>query len=496
MDQAPPPPNQYYLHQSPDSSPPEKYQRVEIGDWSLTFAESFEVEPLLRGTEVVGYAVGTIIDPAGVVEDRGIPLGPPDPNTPPGSQLEGRVRLLAGRFIVFFTSGSATRLYLDPAGSIPAVYDAEAGCVAASPSLLPNVDAESRFQRFLRSQVTWPLKSGGENSWLPGTLTYYEGVRQLLPNHYLDLDTWEPVRHWPRTEIATDRDAVANIASHLETTLSHVVNEYESPEVSLTAGKDSRCLLAGTRRLLNDHSISFFSIGRDPFNVDTEIAGRMADQFGLDWRSLPIIEASKAEQDEWLTRTGHMVGSTIRETYPTMRQLEGDVEIGGLGGEIGRGYLWRDSDTEMSSLDPEDLLWRFHRPDHPKLVATIDDWLGEVSHLDCFTVLDLAYQEHRLGCWGGPQHLGFSSNRDYFRPLWYRPIVEAVHTLDPEIRRRDKLPERLIDTLWPELNEFPYNTFDDWRRYVSSVKDVFDLSKLALSRPDIGLTYIKRAYRS
>ena len=215
--------------------------------------------------------------------------------------------------------------------------------------------------------------------------------------------------------------------------------------------------------------MSCFTLGENDRDIDVHVARRLARRHDVDWHSIRITEATEDEQDRWLKRTGYTVGSAIKETHTTMQALETDAEVGGLGGEIGRGYYWKPSDDRDTAVGPIELLHRFHKPEHPELIAELDRWCQEVDRFDTYTTLDLAYQEHRLGCWGGPQHLGFAPEVDYLRPLWYRPVVESMHRLPPEVRRRDELPERIVSTAWPELNELPYNAFTDWKKYLTLV---------------------------
>jgi hypothetical protein len=285
------------------------------------------------------------------------------------------------------------------------------------------------------------------------------------------------------------------IIDNLRRIFATVIERYDNPTMGLTAGKDSRSLVAVARKWVKNHRISVFTLGENDRDVDRHIAQRLTRTHGLKWTPLSITEATEAEQRRWLERTGYTVGSGIKETHPTLQTLTTDAEIGGIGGEVGRGYLWQDSDQRNTEIKPSDLLFRWHKPEHPELAAVLEEWLREVEKFDTYTVLDLAHQEHRLGCWGGPQHLGFRSEVDHIRPLLYRPIIESAFHLSPETRRTDGLPLQIIDRCWPELSEFPYNSFTDWKKYWATIENNTNTIKSAISHPKMALDYLTRKYR-
>ncbi len=442
---------------------------------------------------------GTILDPYETFRDGSIVLDSDDESAPLEAAFETGLRPLLGRFVGVLHCGSGARVYTDPIGALPVVFDRNCRTVASSPLAIPGVTHEERFRQDLYDSIKWPLVSRGDNTWIPGTVTYYDGVERVLPNHYLDLRMWDSRRFWPSEPVTRSPEAlearVESIVGHLRSVFDYIDDTYANPQLSLTAGKDSRTLLATAKPLAKAGRIGMFTIGDSDWEVDRHIAQRITRELGLRWTPLSVIESSAREERTWSEQTGYTVGSAVKETYTTMWQLDADAEIGGLGGEIGRSYLWQDGDDSDTEIGPRDILTRYNKPDHPALAASLEPWFEGVSQFDTYTTLDLAHQEHRLGNWAGPQHLGFRPTVDHIRPYCFRPIIETTHRLDPDWRHADQLPHRIIGQCWPELEQFPYNSFTDWKRHAVKVKKAVGMLESAAANPDIAAAYLSRKYR-
>ena len=482
-------PGQYRISKQEVEGSLNGYRHQEIGDWNIVVDSNLPIHDIISNGERIGYLVGTVLDTHETQRPDDIWIG--NTATSRIEAVERRLSRFVGRYVVVARIGGETRMYLDPAGSLPAVYDSEQECVAASPLSIPAVSHEPNFRNDFFERVY-----GAGNGWIPGRTTYYQGVKRLLPNHYLNLDTWRPVRHWPDAsddvDAPTDVDAlVAEIVSEAERVLESVVAEYDRPKMSLTAGKESRCLLAVARQWISNNDLSLYTFEGDQYSLDTHMALRISDDNDLGLVPLTVVEATESQQEQYLRRTGYTVTTENKLIHPTIETLNADVRVEGLGGEVGRGYYWTESDDRQTEITASELLKRFHKPRHDSLVAEMDRWLTEVKGFNAPTVLDLAYQEHRLGCWGGPQHLGLPTDIEYICPFLTPRMIRLMHRLPTEVRKRDVLPSQIVDRTWPDLNEYPYNSFGghgEWRRY-------WYLFQAGISDPTAALEFVTKALR-
>jgi hypothetical protein len=392
--------------------------------------------------------------------------------------LETALYRLGGRFLAVALTETFARVYLDACGSLSAVYSAEAGTVAATPALFADHTHpwDTELIRFLDMPAS--------GLWYPFGLTPRQGVLRLLPNHYLDLTTWQTHRHWPAAPFAEGDPAqlVAQVAATVRGAIGAAAHRYPL-HMSLTAGRDSRLLLACAREQLGH--IRFFTFARQRATADTHIARALARRFRLDHATLPIEPATPEQQDAWLTRVGHCVSGDIARSHPTLRRLDPQrALLPGMAGEVGRAFYWRDGDVATTRLAPEDLVARCHLPANDRLLAGAAAWLGELAGHSAFTVLDLLYVEQRLGCWGGPQQYGGEpwSAAQLF-PLAHRDIFAAILALPPAYRAADRLAVDICRQAWPELLDLPFNQFSGWQRYPRRVaKTLYYSGRTILSR--------------
>jgi hypothetical protein len=369
---------------------------------------------------------------------------------------------------------------------LPAVFDESAEQIASSPSALPGFEYEERFNDDLFNQMR-----DDSDIWLPAGVTYHTDVERLLPNHYLDLDSWEQKRHWPAESPSTYSLEKAAEACHqmLPDIYEELASVYNRATVPLTSGKDSRLLLLSVLETGHTDDFRFFTWGSGTqFDEDARVSKQIAQKFQLTWELYSPPESTGNQREEWLHRTGHAVGGDIMDQAASLQRLDADVITSGLGGEIGRGYYWRESDGPDTQLDATELLDRMHKPSHPKLESVVSNWLSGVSDFDAFTILDLAYQELRVGCWGGPQQLGTTPYLDHVYPLCYRPMVTLFHQLPNEVKRADGFASYVIKDGEPELDSYPYSQLTGWRQAVS-------LASTAISNPDEAYKFLKRKSR-
>ena len=485
-------PGQYAITRRDVEGPPEGFQRATAGGWTVVYDEGFTASPVVADDEPVGLVIGRALDVVHGGRPGEIHLSVDRPLDRAGS-VERIQRRLVGRYVGLIEAETGPCLFADPGGALPVVYD-DGGSVAASPLSLPTVAQDTHFRDTL-----FDVFDSQSGSWLPGTATYYRGVRRLLPNHVLDLESWEVDRFWPDDDWegwardGADDDVADQIVTDLTTVCDAAMEHYRRPTMGLTAGLDSRCLLALVREWATDGSLSLYTYESDEYRLDVHMARRIAADHGLDWTPVPTAEATRRQQEEFKKRSGYAVSTAAKAIHPTIRGLETDARIVGMGSEIGRGYYYRLSDSERTDIDGERLLERLNRPVHPEIAADLDDWLHELAGLDTYTTLDLAYQEHRLGCWSGPQYLGILEDCDVISPFCYRPVIELMHRTSPDFRRFDRLQGHIIDRRWSELNGYPVNAYaglSRWRNLGDRLKRV----RTGLSRPGDAWRYVRGTY--
>jgi hypothetical protein len=311
-------------------------------------------------------------------------------------RFEAELDRLAGRFAAVFLTPRIQRFYLDASGSLAAVYCQERQAVASSCNLIPQIAGLQKNFDLIKS-----LGIPFCDSYFPFGLTPWSAITRLLPNHFLDISNWTAQRHWPKgnwtDSVEPLEKMVEQIAALTEAYIRGVAN-LAPLQVPLTAGYDSRMLLACLGSSLPD--IRFYTDAIPDFTarVDCAYGRRIAKRFGLKHSVRTWQDSTREEIENWLNRTGACV-----------------------------------TDREAS------------------------DWLNGLPAADTVQILDLFYFEQRLGCWAGPSMYGPVGPRFLAYGFNSRQIYEKMLSLPLDYRSEERLPIDLIRLKWPALLEFPFN---------------------------------------
>jgi len=461
-------PGQFILCKSKGYVPKDWITR-ERGSWLLACHPSLPVTKILGSdSSELGWLLGCPISPEGqlLTGKMHLPVSPNDSDAP--SQFESSIYAFGGRFATVFLNAQASRLYLDPCGSLSAVFCPKQQIVASSLALIPYSEGCEDNSNLIRA-----LGFPDNDPWYPFRLTPRHAVERLLPNHFLELVTWEPVRHWPTGDMAANQDiqrSVLEIASILRNQFAAIARDYPI-EMTLTAGRDTRMLLACAREQLERIKLFTIAIPDAQGMLDCRIARQIAKRFGLNHAILRFEQATETELNEWLYRTGYCVAGRTWRAVRVFKRLDNQSAfLSGMYGGVRHLAYSRDGDTESSLISASDVLKRIHMPAIPDIEDRARQWLEGLSFLSTLTVLDLLLIEQRYGCWAGPQQYGHISSACRLFPFSHRRIFEIILGLPCDYRRRQLLPVDLIRSQWPELLHFPFNEPIGFGRYARVVR--------------------------
>jgi hypothetical protein len=367
------------------------------------------------------------------------------------------VDALTGRFIAIHLGGSSPRLYQDVYGMLAAVFAPSEECVASTGLAIP-VSPDTPFVPEWMQATDIPYRK----AMYPLGLTPRRGVRRLLPNHVLDLSTWRLERVWPRATFRQDADpaqVTPRVAEVVRKTMAGVRDVFPL-QIPLTAGLDSRLLLACARQLLDGTVFFTADLGDEGGWQDIVAAKAMARRFGLTHRLYPRRRARRRDLRTWAMRTGAETGEIRgwRACRTLSMQEANRASMTGFVGELARAYWWRRF-TPATVVTPELIIGRCDalRP-VPEFLRRAEEWLAGLPALNAVATIEMLYLEQRGACWAGVVEygeLGASALR--LPPLCRADLVRDLIRLPDEYRRQDRVHLDLIASAWPELLEFPFN---------------------------------------
>jgi hypothetical protein len=375
---------------------------------------------------------------------------------------------LCGRYIIIFNFLGKTGLVNDLIGSRSVYYCIQQDTVwcASQPSTLARfLGIDEDHSPAVRNYVKREMFASGEGFWI-GDGTKYIGVKHLLPNHYLDFEAKEAFRYWPTSPPGTldIESASQKSAVMLESIMQAASNRFQL-SMAVTAGWESRCLLAATRNVRSNiyHYILKFG-GMTDSHPDIKVPRKLAQKFGFPFH---VIECSDYQDDAFdvaLERNVFVLHNPAKKVlYRSFYQdFQGKVNVSGNAGEITRTSY---GTYPVQSIT--DLLALVDLSHSEYTVASLKDWYTEAKPR-CealgYNLLDLFYWEQRMGNWGSMFAAELDIAIDEFYPFGMRRLVETILAVDEKLPPQDNssVYRRMIELLWPELLTEPINPVG-WR---------------------------------
>lgn len=387
----------------------------------------------------------------------------------------------AGSFI-FISQGSKqsgseqSRLYLDCNGTLSAVYDANQQKAGATAEIILGDCFEEEINHTLIAACE--VK---QNGWITAGLTAHEPIRRLLANHYLNLKDFTVKRHWP-THAHEESDSpfatVREIAQEINTVVT-ALNADSNVYVTLTGGNETRAILASLRSIAKH--LTFATIDVPNTQMDLTLSKRLATKFGLKHLIVPLVLANTQEMEVWDRRVGYCLTGANRAYHPTVRALADGITVGGLGGEVGRCFLWPNAEPSFE-VTATMLTALLKLPQYPVVVNEISIWLENVPRfLNTSQILDIAYLELRMSAWAYAQSYA-NPDEVVIQPLTSRLQYQRMFSLDNQFRWNNGLISGIINELWPELNMIPINAYGNFRDKLQPIEKLIREPKRAVAK--------------
>ena len=446
--------NQFVLTQGSTNRYPSAWPKRELQGWVLAHHKSTPIADILDQTgEQIGWIVGHTISVDGEFLPRSITL-----NLSPNDEiLESQLYKLSGRWVAILLTEEISRVYLDAGGSLAVVYSTQQPIVASTPSLID--DKQHPYNHELVNLLDLP----NTNRWYPAGLTPKINLHRLLPNHKLDLRNLEAKRHHycnPYQEISS-----AQIQTNINEIVDRISFVFEAIAnkgkvlLPLTAGRDSRMLLACTRSI-QEHIASFtFESGAKNKVIDEKISAHIAKRFRLPHRLVPITISDERLLEKWMYLTGGCAGGDIAKIYSSLKEFDKSCTLTpGAMGELGRAYYWQESDQTTEQLDAAELLRLAQLPNHPILIKSMQCWLTNLNEFSKHQILDLFYLEQEGGCWAAPQQYGsdcFVSH--HIMPFVDRITIDNMMCLPLDYKISNRFADDICKIAWPDLLSVPFN---------------------------------------
>ncbi|WP_216700635.1 hypothetical protein [Priestia filamentosa] len=373
----------------------------------------------------------------------------------------------SGRWAIIYTDERETKMLHDPCGLRQIFYTKKNGKVwcGSQPNLLAEIlkldrDTSTNLLDYIGSDYY----ENEEGAWY-GEGTVYNDVKHLLPNHYFDLDHFKAERYWIDNESNVNLEGAVKVANEiLKGSLIAINNRFEKPMLAVTAGWDSRLLLAASKEISSD--INYFVSTMNTLShehMDIKIPNNLLNKLGLKLDILDNLSPLKEEFKSILKKSVSMA-RVLPKTLTIQYHYEnsGDtININGNVSEIIRITPAR-ARVNPKDIDGHYLAKMYGYPSINYVVSALDKWLLEarqVANNHTVDVMELFYWEQRMGNWGSMYQAEQDIAIEEFCPFNNRKLLMVLLKLDKKDRTSPnyELYQRLISDLWPETLNEPIN---------------------------------------
>ncbi|WP_299678973.1 hypothetical protein [uncultured Dokdonia sp.] len=391
------------------------------------------------------------------------------------TQLFEALEVLTGKFAIFYHSKVHQILLTDYFSERQLYYWKRADHYYISSSdklildtlvLAPEISSEK--QELIASSLFLNINE----HWLLSEEDWDKRIKKLIPNHYLDLqkNTTDRLPVFVSDQLAKET-VVAAFKTYLQNVMKALALRYDSIYFPITAGYDSRLLLAASMPWKEKMTYYIFNSGKTYVVRDVKIAKKIAKKFQLDFEEIKVPEASAAFKKEYATHfiVPRFLSKTRNIAWFKTHIKTPTINISGGGGNL-KGVYDKEAFTSI-----ETLCKAIEYDTLPIHKNALEQWLTEATpYAEKYKIPlnDLFFQELRMGKWASKMyHEADLTPVDYYSPLNSRHIMHMAFLHIPESQRH--MPDAVLfktvmEELLPGSTKIPFNP-KTWRDYVKSI---------------------------
>lgn len=401
------------------------------------------------------------------------------------SLLEASARY-GGRWLLIAAHANEVFIFLDALGLRQAFYTDPARTGAVWVMSQPGIGEEllglTPDAQALAYIDTQTFRCTQEYRW-PGAASPFEGLKHLLPNHWLDLATGQSHRYWPTAALAplSVNAAVDRLMVLMPGLIRAAVARYDVV-LSLTAGIDSRMVLASARGVMDRVRVMSLRQGRQPDqHPDIEVPARLLGRLGI---GHDVVRAPATMSPEFalnFKRNTHQAHDHYGHDAEALLKRYGRAyaAITGSGAEVARSPFSDKLPYQKNvRITPEILAWLEYGSVHPFLVSHFTDWLRDAQQ-PYIKPLDL-FEWEQGSTWLSMVQLEFDvAWQEIFTPFNCRAVLNTFLAVNERYRTQHgaKLCHAFIERAWPELLREPINPHKRLGRLKETWADVKAIGK-------------------
>ncbi|MBC8266551.1 MAG: hypothetical protein H8E84_06245 [Flavobacteriales bacterium] len=376
------------------------------------------------------------------------------------AELLDEIDLWCGHFVLF-VGNKNIKVYNDASASFKVFYGEKDNnkVVSSDPKIINtffNFEEDKNPDKLKFYQSDYfknnPTKIGNE--------TRFKDLHQLVSNHCLNIKNNSIERVFPRKKREELTQELASkklipIFNHL----TALIEKRHTVYSSLTAGYDSRLLMAATKNISDKVKYYTFKLpNKKEDYIDYTLPKKITSDLGLNYSFVRIKELPNKTKEQILNSYD----------YPKMRPFEqyrdiftknekSNILLVGFVSEVAKNYL-----ESVTVKNGKDVVRAVHLPDNNYLEKYYQDWLDKNQNIITtynYEILDFIHWEQDITNFAGQNTYYAHHYVRLFSIFNSREILKIMLSV-PKEKRDGKSPiffRYLIKNMWSELTDYPFN---------------------------------------
>lgn len=368
---------------------------------------------------------------------------------------------LGGKYIIICKENGRYFVLPDATASIPVFYNNQGPDFECSSNCMYLAD---KFG-FQRDKKLMKIRTAGDISQaMPYDITEYSEIRQLLPNHYLDIYSGKAVRfiNEDKEPLLLSAEQAAKQTSQLILNLFHFYSSEMKCMCPITGGRDSRVVLAVFHKALADKTEAYTikHANQSDFSADLAIPKKISEICDISYSVFHDLPVDK----ETIEKFNHLLGEnryssrTLMIAHTILSNTKGKAVINGdIIGQVGKCSLHRDIPYFLAT--PGYFRCKLHNySKEAKKFLRI--WLKEIKESgEKVNTFDLFSIESRMGRWAGQENLIYNiSGQPYFNIFNSRSIIYKWTCVPRKERKNSLLHIELLKIIDMDLLKIDFES--------------------------------------
>jgi len=369
---------------------------------------------------------------------------------------------LSGRFVLLIISPAGHWLFHDACALRQVQYCRDTNgaiwCATQAETLAERLGFNYDEEVLSYRNTSAIYQTDKEEFWLINDRSPFQEIRNLLPNHYLDLQQGKTYRYWPEPNCIGTLSADESIELSkpiLQNSIKAAANRFDL-KMGISAGCDSRKSLAAVKDVKD--KIYFFTHTPQVSNeVDMEIPAKLLPQLGIEHHKFDLqqmtdefrryYECSATWSRE---RRGHIAYTALQHFGTEATILNSNIS------EYSQVWFW----LPKSKINGEGLAI-LKSLNHPFAIHELQKWLDgaqeacKKANMNILVLFDIELRAR----WVTAAIAEYDIAHETFIPYNNRHFFCLELSVNERIRRGRRLdyPTRLIKNMWVDVLREPIN---------------------------------------